>query len=300
MVYRIYLILIVMMAAGLEAAVAENSRYRVEVLVLTHIEHQQEPLETRRLQDFSAALDFLQPPQEPAEPAPETTPPTVEKANDPQEGEPGIEGESEAPDPWNVVTHVEEMGPEMAEAWRRLRLSASFRPLQYLSWEQGSTPPFAVLRLHDLESLLMEDPWAEQRLALEEGNSAVAAADAASAAQAGEADDEADALPDPIHYYRLDGTVSLIRTRFLHLSVVAEWREPVYDETLAAGEPAPAAGAEPRPSAFLVHRLEQSRPVRSGRMEYFDGPVLGVLAWVSDISDTVVEPAADGPLTLQP
>jgi hypothetical protein len=50
------------------------------------------------------------------------------------------------------------------------------------------------------------------------------------------------------------------------------------------GEPPPL----PLPSSFLIHRLEQSRPVRTGRMEYFDGPVLGVLAWVSDISDTVV------------
>ncbi len=51
----------------------------------------------------------------------------------------------------------------------------------------------------------------------------------------------------------------------------------------------PLTTTEPLPSAFLVHRLEQSRPVRSGRMEYFDGPVLGVLAWLSDISDTIVE-----------
>ena len=34
---------------------------------------------------------------------------------------------------------------------------------------------------------------------------------------------------------------------------------------------------------FLVHGLEQSRQVRSARMEYFDGPVIGVLAWVTTI-----------------
>ena len=193
------------------------------------------------------------------------------------------------------MTHVEEMGPEMAEAWRRLRLSAPFRPLQYLSWEQGSTPPFPVLRVHDLESVLVEDPWAEERLALVEADSGLVFGDAAAMAEESGVDEETEALPDPINYYRLDGTVSLIRTRFLHLSIVAEWREPVFDETLTAGPltPSTAAEIETRPSAFLVHRLEQSRPVRSGRMEYFDGPVLGVLAWVSDISDTVVEPADD-------
>jgi len=29
--------------------------------------------------------------------------------------------------------------------------------------------------------------------------------------------------------------------------------------------------------------------VKTGRMEYFDGPVLGVLAFVTDISDTLAE-----------
>ena len=186
----------------------------------------------------------------------------------------------------------------MTEAWRRLRLSAPFRPLQYLSWEQGSNAPFPVLRVHDLESVLVEDPWAEQRLALAEADSAPTFGDAAALAEDGE---EA-ALPDPISYYRLDGTVSLTRSRFLHLSIVAEWREPVYDDdpgTLIAAASDTSVTAPdiresaPRPRAFLVHRLEQSRPVRSGRMEYFDGPVLGVLAWVSDISDTVVEEAPE-------
>lgn len=279
------------------SAWAENSRYRVEVLVLTHLDHAQEAREVRTLNDFSAALDFLQPPDEAADEEPEASPaadaPVV--ADEGESAEPAIE-----PDPWSVVTHVEEMGPEMAEAWRRLRLSAPFRPLQYLSWEQGSNPPFPVLRVHDLESVLVEDPWAEQRLALAEEDSAIVFADAAAMAEDGEPTDDEDALPDPISYYRLDGTVSLIRTRFLHLSIVAEWREPVYAEDPGAGMPLAAAAdplpaspdaaeAGPRPYAFLVHRLEQSRPVRSGRMEYFDGPVLGVLAWVSDISDTVVE-----------
>jgi hypothetical protein len=111
-----------------------------------------------------------------------------------------------------------------------------------------------------------------------------------------EADEAADALPDPIAYYRLDGTVRLIRTRFLHLSMAIEWREPLFEEIpspLLATTPTtlPMAGDEPPvmpvPSAFLVHRLEQSRPVRTGRMEYFDGPVLGLLAWITDISDTI-------------
>jgi len=39
----------------------------------------------------------------------------------------------------------------------------------------------------------------------------------------------------------------------------------------------------PPPSSFQVHSLKQSRQVKSGRMEYFDGPVLGVLAFITPV-----------------
>ena len=52
---------------------------------------------------------------------------------------------------------------------------------------------------------------------------------------------------------------------------------------------APDVTEAPAPTGFLLHRLAQSRVVRTDRMEYFDGPVLGVLAWVTDISETVAE-----------
>jgi hypothetical protein len=37
------------------------------------------------------------------------------------------------------------------------------------------------------------------------------------------------------------------------------------------------------PTLFLVHELQQSRQVKSERMEYFDGPVLSVLAFITAI-----------------
>ena len=292
-------------------AEAQESRYRVEVLVLTHIDHAHEPREARTLEDFSSALDFLTPPSERPEEDPVTGKDELpgaapaelpeaaaldsgaEAAASPEDG-----GEEEEIDPLDVVIHLEEMGPEMQEAWRRLRLSAPFRPLQYLAWEQGSREPFPVLRIHDLETVLVEDPWAEQRLALENPDETFVFGDTVADADSpeSETDQAADALPDPIAYYRLDGTVRLIRTRFLHLSMAIEWREPVFEEVLSPRyDAAPAAlrpaeeeaPAVPWPSAYLVHRLEQSRPIRTGRMEYFDGPVLGLLAWITDISDTM-------------
>ena len=310
MPYRLFLILLLISVLPLGTVQAQDSRYRVEVLLLSHIDHDQEPREVRQLEDLSQALDFLTPPTESpagddpfAESDEETTAVPLEMPQDGGALEPGEEDSATAEeleeDPLDVVIHIEEMGPEMQEAWRRLRLSAPFRPLQYLAWEQGSREPFPVLRIHDLETVLVEDPWAEQRQELENPEESLVFGD--TVATTPEVDslepeaDAADTLPDPIAYYRLDGTVSLVRTRFLHLSMAIEWREPVFEEIippLLADAPAPLPSAAdeppapPLPSAFLVHRLEQSRPVRTGRMEYFDGPVLGLLAWITDVSDT--------------
>lgn len=304
MLYRILLILIISIFPGLKSAIAEDSRYRVEILVLTHLRHDEEAREVQQLENFSDALDFLQPPDDTAETGAvgETAVPeamqaeaTLDRGMDDGPDEEFL-AESEQ-DRWAVVTPVEVMGPEMQEAWRRLRLSAPFRPLQYLAWEQGSNEPFPVLRVHDLEIVLLEDPWAEQRLLLAETGEATVFTDKAVPAMDG-ADADSEALPEPIKYYRLDGTASLTRSRFLHLALAIEWREPVFDESepvaaiallTAPGDPP----SEPLPSSFLVHRLEQSRPLRTGRMEYFDGPVLGVLAWVSNITDTFAEQVAD-------
>jgi hypothetical protein len=317
MFYRILLISIIISLLPFRAVHAQDSRYRVEVLVLTQLGHDQQPQEVRKLEDLSDALDFLTPPSESAEdeepitengPATENAPVVAAAPAELQQDAllgPGgeelasAEGAPEE-DPLDLVVHVEEMGPEMQEAWRRLRLSAPFRPLQYLAWEQGSREPFPVLRIHDLEAVLVEDPWAEQRLELENPEGSLVFGDTVAATTGADSlqSEAADPLPDPIAYYRLDGTVSLVRRRFLHLAMAIEWREPVFDEALAplfidapaqppAAMDADAPRTAPPPSAFLVHRLEQSRPVRSGRMEYFDGPVLGVLAWITDISDTL-------------
>jgi len=187
---------------------------------------------------------------------------------------------------------LEEMSDVMQEAWRRLRASAPFRPEQYLSWEQGNQEPFPVLRIHDLDVVMTEDPWAEARAELQEqleNNDATTVF--ADAAGLDELNNETfgPELPDPIQYFRLDGTVALTRSRFLHLALDLQFREAVWNPQTIL-EPAmelPETG-EPQPASFLVHNLEQSRQVRSGRMEYFDGPVLGVLVFITSI-DVLVE-----------
>jgi len=309
--YKTFLILFLTCFAGLQPAFAENDRYRVEILVLTHLGHAEQPREALSLEDFSSAVDFLQPPEEddttshtnaqPEQaPVAEAEPPVAEQS--PLDGDPAFVDADDADDAdaRDAVVHVEEMGEEMQEAWRRLRASGPFRPLQYLAWEQGSNPPFPTLRVHDSEAVRIDDPWAEQRL-LQDAAGPPAAGSAGPAngtfGTPPEVPDPGDygeeqTLPDPVVYYRLDGTARLTRSRFLHLNLKIEWREPEFAPTPAVVNTLPAAPTgtddlrrDQQPERFLVHRLEQSRPVRSGRMEYFDGPVLGVLAWISNVTE---------------
>ena len=97
--------------------------------------------------------------------------------------------------------------------------------------------------------------------------------------------------------YELDGSITLIRERYLHLSV-----------DLALTSPG------------SVYRLDETRRMRSGELHYFDNPRLGVIARVTpygsdetapedaaggdeattvpdEEADTAAEPAADAPLT---
>jgi len=340
--YLAYLILNIIWLAASPAGAQTNAapgatdepRYRVELIVLMHLDHGEEARRMRWLEDYSAALDLLTPEPEdetadmeatagsdlidgPAAPTgagevralDPTTPADLEAAPDDGSaaGEPGLEGEGEVEvDPLGGVVHVPELGAQMQDAWRRLRLSGPFRPLQYLAWEQGASAPFPTLRVHDEEAVLVQDPWAEERAALE---AAAATTDEPPtptfADETAPGDAEQDALPPPIRFYRLDGTAQLTRSRFLHLALSVEWREPVYDPAVDAGlagapaqpperSPAGVAGPEdamqpPPPDAFDIHRLEQSRQVRLRRMEYFDSPVLGVLAWVTRVNATTGE-----------
>jgi hypothetical protein len=328
--YIVFLIIFLVETLAVTPAVAQTGtppsepRYRVELIVLMHLEHGEEARRMRWLEDYSVALDLLTPiPEEVEAEGPDSGSVALPAAGTAAGGEPAGGADATAAggnaadagdpalaenaedDPLGGVVHLPELGAQMQDAWRRLRLSGPFRPLQYLAWEQRAAEPFPTLRVHDEEAVLVQDPWAEQRSA-----EALAAQEAAATGEpavpnigdgpAGMAPDPAtDELPPPIHYYRLDGTAQLIRSRFLHLALNVEWREPVFDAASPDARPArpplgaPAAvdaAAPPLPDAFDVYRLEQSRQVRLRRMEYFDGPVLGVLAWITPVTES----AGDG------
>lgn len=294
---------VLLILAGLQSAAAQDrSRYRVEIIVLNHLQHDVQPDEVTRLQDYSAALDFLAPAAGDGDEAGDEA---VGQGGDENRGagqESGpaeVDGELAADsepaiDPEPAVEHLPDMGPEMKEAWRRLRLSGPFRPLQFLAWEQRGDAPFPVLRLHDFEVVHSEDPWSELRDMPGSVAAPPLSAETEAAGESGVEGAAVGALPPPVHFYRLDGSVSLSRGRFLRLALSLELREPVSAEAAgrAATPPVFGAAAPVASPAFRVHRLEQTRSVRTGRMEYFDGPVLGVLAWITNVSDRIAEEQA--------
>ena len=279
MQYRIYLILFLITLLGCRGVHAADSGYRVELLVLRHLDGQAELPPQTTLRDFSAALDLLLPPAEPAAEEPAVADGTPVPSTEAQPL--AAEEEPEAADPATQIVLVETQSDEMQLAWQRLRGSSAYRPELYLSWQQPGQEPYPLIRLHDQEVLIEDDPNAGLRMTAD-----------------GNAESADIALPEPTRFYRLDGTARLRRSRFLHLDLDIEYREPLSADAAQAQPPANRAYGKtaPRPAAFLVHALQQSHQVQIEHMEYFDGPVFGVLALVSRIDvttgqDTAAEPA---------
>jgi hypothetical protein len=170
---------------------------------------------------------------------------------------------------------VPDMSAPMESIWRRLRLSADYRPLAYMSWEQSKIEYNPPLRLHDAvvltESLrfpaqmIIADLTAHDPLALYR-----------------------------VPFYQLDGMVQLRLSRFLHLDLDLEFRrvlpaEPAAELPAADNSLLPFATEETGEGDnvpdlnFELRTLQQSRQVRTGVIQYFDSPFLGVIAQITKL-----------------
>lgn len=218
---------------------AESGMYRVEVLVFSHLDSDAMPRELAEIRSFIEAPDLSEPLIQPA--------------------------------PYRLDV----MSTAMQDSWRRLRNSATFSPLLFVSWEQTRIDYHPPVRVHD-DDVIAEQlhfPYQTAFLDLRSG-------------------DVGSEYLAP--YYRLDGTVQLSRTRFLHLDLDLEYRvdllprpEPVPDSREAALQAQEEKAEEVlshSPGPATVHMLSQRRQIRTGEMQYFDTPFLGVLARVTATS----------------
>lgn len=173
--------------------------------------------------------------------------------------------EADLPD--DLVAIVEKSS-YMDGVWRRLRSSKGYRPLVFAAWMQNRTDYYPPMRIHD-EMVLDTDlrPPTEVMIA------DLAAEDPLGAYRS--------------TFYRLDGTVQLKRSRFLHLYLDLEYREtPPASETKAsffntqeAHEPGPE-----EETGYEVFHLKQNRQIRTGQMQFFDTPFFGALVYVTPVA----------------
>ena len=196
--------------------------------------------------------------------------------------------ESNLPDDLVVIA---QKSTRMDAVWRRLKNSRGYRPLVFAAWEQNRTDYYPPLHIHD------EMPLGEpQRPA-----TYFLIADPAGEDPAGENPPGANLSS----FYRLDGTLQLKRSRFLHLLLDFEYREEIWQPAsqsafLLANDPASPTGSGNNISlnknnniiksanisksyGYNLYSLQQSRQISTGRMQYFDTPYLGALVLVSAI-----------------
>ncbi len=225
--------------------------YQVEVLVFSHIQGHSDRHPVREMTDFSHAMDPDRLEIDPDEPTPLRLP-----DND-VEPEPDYRPRPRDFEPAGSPSTA------MERAWSRLEASGMHRPVTRRSWYQTAprhrmTRP---VRIHD-EEVVHED-WPR-----EDPVEPILAVTRL----------EPDEKTELRKWFRTDGTIRLNRRQYYHLAVDLEWREPVPDWGLDRTR------LDFMPE-YLVHRVQQSRTIQPGRLEYFDSAWLGVLVLVTRLED---------------
>lgn len=266
---------------------AAADRYRVELIVFRNLGVPAEPVELSDVRRFRSALELVD------EPAP-SAPVLLAK----QDG-------------------------AFANIWARLDRLADYEPLLRMTFEQSLFDFHPPVRVHGEEALAQERHFPGDLAYVDPSR----------------IDGDGgwfDAYVDDL--YRVDGTIQLRRSRFLHIDLDLEYRLDGEAWTLAfppapparlpegfewLGEPPDAtndaqederlapvedrsgvidgtatvtdpllgadteafAGDTPETEPFRVHRLDQSRQIRTNTMQYFDSAFLGAIVRVTPISD---------------
>jgi len=270
-------------------APADSGAYRVEVIIFRNLQAVAEPVEVQELRSFSqfpslfedalpletiqgSAMDPLanagvDPPQDQAGSA------DVNEST-------GLPGDNTVDPPQERTGHlpddlfiINDKSTHMDGVWRRLRGSPGYRPLMYTAWEQNRTDYYPPMRLHDeqLIDVQLRPPTAIMIADL-------AAADPLAAYRSA--------------FYRIDGTVQLRRSRFLHLFLDLEYRDmsprpdpqPSFFGVTDTGIDAATQNSGQNNGPYHVFSLKQNRQIRTGIVQYFDTPWFGALVFVTAIS----------------
>lgn len=241
------------------AVLAESGAYRVEVIVFRNLLATNDFIETPELRRFSHFPNLEQ--SIPVGSLPDRD--LTKQATD------GFANalRHDLPDDLIIAT---EKSSQMDNAWRRLRSSQNYRPLVYTAWKQNRIDYYPPIRIHDQQimdtrlhspgqfmvaDLTAQDPLASYRKT----------------------------------FYRIDGSLQLKRSRFLHLYLDLEYREAAPQNNVEAGfldsnDLQTEAGTPvDEADVYGVYELKQNRQISTGQMQYFDTPFLGALVYVTSI-----------------
>lgn len=242
----------------------ETDIYRVEVLVFTHAGGQSDAWPETGLESHAGALDpalaaYSGKQQDHNEEDPDLaaalhimdTLASLEDSDRPA-GEFLV-----LPETWVALDTL--TGPAEA-ARQKLARSGAFDLLAWSAWyqpvETGRSAP--GVRVHD--DHLLAASW-------------VSLSPTGRIVRDGKPVTRADELFPEMHY-RLDGTVRLRRQRHVHADINLAWRLPEQRPETRIFTPL-------EQTTYLTHHLDESRAIRSGRLEYFDSGWLGVLLHVT-------------------
>lgn len=258
------------------ADASANDRYRIELIVFRNLDALAQPDQVQQIRRFFDAVDLQEAAIAPA-------PVLLEKTDG-----------------------------SFANIWTRLERLADYEPLVRLTFEQTMYDYHPRVRVHNDEVMGRELHFPADIVYLELADYALT--DLQSPNTPGV--DLFAGFVQPL--FQLDGTLRMRRSRFLHLDLDLEYRlpgpawerefpvqaedllEPGFEwlgdapQTMETGTAAPAdslatgidASLEaPIPEPFSLHRLQQSRQIRSNTLQYFDSAFLGAIIRVTPIAD---------------
>lgn len=244
------------------ALLAEPGAYQVEVIVFRNLAATPEFNTVEKLRSFSRYPDVMNTSQADL---PTAEPATVQSELLPAESSEEVL-RSDLPDDVHVVSGKSD---PMDHAWRRLRSSQDYQPLVYAAWQQNQVDYYPPMRIHDSQVI-----DTELRVP-----SMIMHADLT-------AEDPLHAYRS--HFYQMDGSLQLRRSRFLHIYVDLEFRQQMLpggfpDNTLnSAGLPAETVSTSQTNRIYGVYALNQNRQISTSEMQYFDTPGYGVLVYVTN------------------
>ncbi len=148
----------------------------------------------------------------------------------------------------------------MNEDYERLRRSAQYRPLLHTGWRQPGYPANRAVEVH-----------------LNAGSVEVAEAQSQAASFGDQGNSPAVVSREKP---RLDGTIKVVLSRYLHVTTDLIYRDD--PAPLPAAAPgADTAVAAPLPRQGITYRLQQERRMRSSEIHYIDHPRFGVVVLIT-------------------